>query len=248
MHVEATIDAVRQVIPDFKSSELHLNIGHESGHYFDNRGRVVAVDHTKVARAVEEHRRRNGGGLHPVNFLEDRYQALVPAYYETGRSPLPCTALEDLLLHRCLLGSLPVLDLGREGRKPPRLRVRSRRLVGVGAPERTAPERRRRELPALLDAVRGLPDSPRQSRSRRSYPRRGETDSCSGTAVRDLSLAFGREAASARQARSGTGVLRVDSPGPQGQEQDRKRDRLWCRHARPARRTVRTSTGWCQGR
>ena len=92
--VEATIDAVRQVIPDFKTSELHLNIGHESGHYFDNRGRVVAVDHTKVARAVEEHRRRNGGGLHPVNFLEDRYQALVPAYYDTGRSPLPCTALK----------------------------------------------------------------------------------------------------------------------------------------------------------
>jgi Fe-coproporphyrin III synthase len=28
-----------------------------------------------------------------VHFLENRYQALVPAYYETGRSPLPCSAL-----------------------------------------------------------------------------------------------------------------------------------------------------------
>jgi MoaA/NifB/PqqE/SkfB family radical SAM enzyme len=93
-YVQATLDAIRTVIPDFKSSELHLNIGHESGHYFDNLGRVVAVDHAKVARAIAEHRTRNGGGLHPVHFLEDRYQALVPAYYETGKSPLPCSALK----------------------------------------------------------------------------------------------------------------------------------------------------------
>ena len=28
-------------------------------------------------------------------FLEDRYQALVSRYYETGKSPLPCTALSS---------------------------------------------------------------------------------------------------------------------------------------------------------
>ena len=38
-HVDATIAAIRQVIPDFKRTELHLNIGHESGHYFANLGR-----------------------------------------------------------------------------------------------------------------------------------------------------------------------------------------------------------------
>lgn len=92
--VEETLAAIRTVIPDFKSSELHLNIGHESGHYFDNLGRMVNVDNTKVAQAVADHRERNGGGLHPVKFLEDRYQALVPAYYETGKSPLPCSALK----------------------------------------------------------------------------------------------------------------------------------------------------------
>jgi MoaA/NifB/PqqE/SkfB family radical SAM enzyme len=91
--VEATIDAVRQVIPDFKRTELHLNIGHESGHYFDNLGQAQAVDHARVARAIADHRARNGAGLHPVHFLENRYQALVPTYYETGRSPLPCSAL-----------------------------------------------------------------------------------------------------------------------------------------------------------
>jgi MoaA/NifB/PqqE/SkfB family radical SAM enzyme len=91
--VEATIQAVREVIPDFKRTELHLNIGHESGHYFDNLGQAQTVDHSRVARAIARHRERNGTGIHPVHFLENRYQALVPNYYETGRSPLPCSAL-----------------------------------------------------------------------------------------------------------------------------------------------------------
>jgi MoaA/NifB/PqqE/SkfB family radical SAM enzyme len=92
-HVEATIDAVRKEVPEFKRTDLHLNIGHESGHYFDNLGQAIAVDTSRVARAIADHARRNGVGLHPVHFLENRYQALVPVYYGTGRSPLPCSAL-----------------------------------------------------------------------------------------------------------------------------------------------------------
>lgn len=93
--VEETLAAVRQVIPDFKRTELHLNIGHESGHYFDNLGLSVSTDHAAVIRAIEDHRKANGKSLHPVAFLEDRYQGLVASYYETGKSPLPCTALSS---------------------------------------------------------------------------------------------------------------------------------------------------------
>jgi MoaA/NifB/PqqE/SkfB family radical SAM enzyme len=93
--VDETIAAVREVIPDFDRSELHLNIGHESGHYFDNVGLSLSTDHAAVIRAIEDHRRRVGHSLHPVHFLEDRYQGLVATYYETGRSPLPCTALSS---------------------------------------------------------------------------------------------------------------------------------------------------------
>ena len=76
-------------------SELHLNVGHESGHYFDNLGYPVEQRHTEILRAIDEHRRALGTSLHPVRFLEDRYQALVSKYYETGKSPLPCTALSS---------------------------------------------------------------------------------------------------------------------------------------------------------
>jgi len=93
--VDETLAAIRQVIPDFKRSELHLNVGHESGHYFDNLGYPVEQRHTEVLRAIDEHRRALGTSLHPVRFLEDRYQALVSKYYETHKSPLPCTALSS---------------------------------------------------------------------------------------------------------------------------------------------------------
>lgn len=93
--VEETIQAIRTVIPDFRRSELHLNIGHESGHYFDNVGYPIQLHHAEIIRAVEAHRRANGTTLHPVKFLEDRYQALIGRYYETGKSPLPCTALSS---------------------------------------------------------------------------------------------------------------------------------------------------------
>src|SRR2546421_1720069 len=93
--VDETLAAIRQVIPDFKRSELHLNVGHESGHYFDNLGYPVEQRHMEVLRAIGEHRRALGTSLHPVRFLVDRYQALVRKYYETEKSPLPCTALSS---------------------------------------------------------------------------------------------------------------------------------------------------------
>ena len=94
--VDETIDAIRQVIPDFERRELHLNIGHESGHYFDNIGvSKSAPEHNSVVKAIEDHRRALGTGIHPVQFLEHRYQSLVRSYYDTGRSPLPCTALSS---------------------------------------------------------------------------------------------------------------------------------------------------------
>jgi MoaA/NifB/PqqE/SkfB family radical SAM enzyme len=93
--VDATIDAIREAIPDFARTDLHLNIGHESSHYFGNAGYLSPAGTHPVAAAIAAHRASVGGGLHPVRFLEDRYQALVGRYYETHKSPLPCTALSS---------------------------------------------------------------------------------------------------------------------------------------------------------
>jgi MoaA/NifB/PqqE/SkfB family radical SAM enzyme len=91
--VDATIAAIKAVIPDFERTDLHLNIGHESAHYFSNAGYLSGSAAHPVAEAIEAHRTAIANRLHPVRFLEDRYQALVGRYYETHKSPLPCTAL-----------------------------------------------------------------------------------------------------------------------------------------------------------
>ena len=93
--VDETLAAIRTVIPDFKRTELHLNVGHESEHYFANTGYAGAAHQVEILRAVDNHRRQTGSAVHPVKFLEDRYQGLIAKYYETHKSPLPCTALSS---------------------------------------------------------------------------------------------------------------------------------------------------------
>jgi MoaA/NifB/PqqE/SkfB family radical SAM enzyme len=91
--VNQTIDAIRAVVPDFERADLHLNIGHESAHYFANSGYLADSASSRVAEAIEAHRIATGRRFHPVRFLEDRYQALVGSYDRAHKSPLPCTAL-----------------------------------------------------------------------------------------------------------------------------------------------------------
>jgi len=67
--VDETLAAIREVIPDFRRSELHLNVGHESGHYVDNVGYPVEQHHVAILRAIDDHRKRNGSPLHPVSAL-----------------------------------------------------------------------------------------------------------------------------------------------------------------------------------
>ncbi len=130
--VDETIAAIQQVIPDFTRKELHLNIGHESGHYFANR-RIWRVS----LRIMRRSSRRSSGiarptarRVHPVHFLEDRYQALIPKYYETHKSPLPCSALSSSCfidaywnLFACSIWDAKIGNLREQ-------RVRSPRAVG----------------------------------------------------------------------------------------------------------------------
>jgi MoaA/NifB/PqqE/SkfB family radical SAM enzyme len=86
-----TFDAVKAVVPDAELRELHVNVAQESAHYYQNEGmgRTESAATTELARFVE----RRGRRLHPVAYLERRYQTLVPGFLETGRTPLPCKAL-----------------------------------------------------------------------------------------------------------------------------------------------------------
>jgi MoaA/NifB/PqqE/SkfB family radical SAM enzyme len=93
--VEETVAAIQEVVPGFRRADLHLNVGHESDHYFGNTGYEGGRRRAEILRAVQQHAAAVGRSWHPVAFLENRYQGLIQRYYETGRSPLPCTALSS---------------------------------------------------------------------------------------------------------------------------------------------------------
>ena len=92
--VDDTIAAIAAEVPGFTRADLHLNLGHESSHYFANVGSAPIL-RSEARQAFAAHRHQNAWRAHPVAFLEDRYQALLASYLDTGRSPLPCTALSS---------------------------------------------------------------------------------------------------------------------------------------------------------
>ena len=93
--VDETIAAIQSAVPGFLRSDLHVNIAHESGHYFGNEGYLATRRRAETLRAIEDHARKVREAPHPVAFIENRYRKLVGRYYETGKSPLPCSALSS---------------------------------------------------------------------------------------------------------------------------------------------------------
>ncbi len=92
--VETTLAAIRKRIPHFEKDELHVNLIHESGHYYDNVGTDRPTPEQSLA-AMEQVRKLRGSSLHPVAYLESRYQKLARRFLETGKTPLPCHALSS---------------------------------------------------------------------------------------------------------------------------------------------------------
>lgn len=92
--VDAALAEVRQEIPDFEPKELHVNMVHESGHYYDNVGTPIPSAE-ETLRAMQHVRSLRGRSSHPVAFLEARYQKLAERFLNTGKTPLPCHALSS---------------------------------------------------------------------------------------------------------------------------------------------------------
>ncbi|MHC4959481.1 MAG: radical SAM protein [Planctomycetota bacterium] len=87
--VDETVAAACAAVPGLTARDFHFNVGMESAHYYRNAGAGTRPP-DEVLKPLEKYRRR---GLDPVSLLERAYQKRVPEYLETGRSPVPCTAL-----------------------------------------------------------------------------------------------------------------------------------------------------------
>ncbi len=96
-HFPDAFAAAKREIPDLDHRDYHVNIVHESDHYFGNAPLGVRgnVSTEALARATEQYAELRGGGLHPVNILEREYLKRVRQYLETGKTPMRCHSLKS---------------------------------------------------------------------------------------------------------------------------------------------------------
>lgn len=91
-----TFEAAKDVIPDLTYDDFHINIVHESEHYYghdEEEQKRLRPDNTALIATIKDYQRRRGHAFHPVNLLEHSYLSLVPSYLMRGISPLPCQSL-----------------------------------------------------------------------------------------------------------------------------------------------------------
>jgi len=90
--VDEALSALQSRIPGIGWTDLHVNILHESGHYFGNEG-IAQPNEDDVGQLIQRVMLERGIPRHPTHLMERLYLKLVSRYLTTGRSPIPCTSL-----------------------------------------------------------------------------------------------------------------------------------------------------------
>ena len=89
--------AAKQVCPWLKPRDFHMNLAHESSHYYGNSASgAVNKDVDSVGRQVQQYRSLRGFSLSPVGWLERRYLKHAESYLRTRITPMRCHALRSL--------------------------------------------------------------------------------------------------------------------------------------------------------
>lgn len=91
---DAMVSAVRERIPSIAHDDFHVNLLHLSNHYYANASCEGIRNRGAMLRSFRSVRRAGRWRLpHPVTFLENRYQDMAGHFLETGRTPVPCQAM-----------------------------------------------------------------------------------------------------------------------------------------------------------
>jgi len=90
--VDEAVKEVQAFIPGVSYNDFHINIAQTSKHFYKNVGIDLGID-KRVIKEVEKFRGKKKRKFSGTQFLETRYQKLIPKYIKTGKSPLPCRSL-----------------------------------------------------------------------------------------------------------------------------------------------------------
>lgn len=94
---QAAFAAAKAECPWLTPRDYHLNIVHESGHYYGNEGaaHLRKEREDQILTQVEAYRRERGTPLSVVGWLEHQYLKRVNAYVRNGATPMRCHALRS---------------------------------------------------------------------------------------------------------------------------------------------------------
>ncbi len=94
-HFPVAFQAVKDEFPALTYDDYHVNIIHESEHFFGNaeEGLRENVGKDDLAEAVEHYGKLRGLPKSPVSILERAYLKRVRKYLNTGKTPIRCQAL-----------------------------------------------------------------------------------------------------------------------------------------------------------
>jgi MoaA/NifB/PqqE/SkfB family radical SAM enzyme len=87
--------AAKQECPWLTPKDFHINIAHESAHYYGNAGTVQIQDKRRILQEVEKYRELRGASFSPINWIERRYLQYASRYLRTGTTPMRCHALHS---------------------------------------------------------------------------------------------------------------------------------------------------------
>ena len=94
-HLPTAFEAAKREYPWLTYEDYHVNIVHESGHFFsnDDLGLYQEVSSDDLSRAVDRYARLRSCSWTPVSLLETAYLKQVDYYLKTGSTPMRCHAL-----------------------------------------------------------------------------------------------------------------------------------------------------------
>lgn len=90
--LEETISSIREVLPEVTPKDFHMNLIHESPHFYDNVGVSDGYNNEAIILEVRKFKKLKGYRLSPVFFLEQRYLSLIEKYLTSGKCPVDCKA------------------------------------------------------------------------------------------------------------------------------------------------------------
>jgi len=114
-----TVAVCNKAIGNITPNDFHINLAHESGHYYDNTTNAIIPE---IAKAAEEIKRiallRKQNRFEPVSFIESRYHQRIMEYAKHGRVSLTCQAANSScfitpqgLVYPCTLFNAPIASL-----------------------------------------------------------------------------------------------------------------------------------------